>query len=352
MSALLTSTVIVIVTAAGFAAALLWRRWIETTGELRDEARRLAVARNDELLRLTRLTDGLAGMRDFEQLRRCLAVELAPVMGTEPYCIVAWTNGRAVLLAGTPTEPAGVIPADLTNSPESAWDCFPLTGSGQPVGLMAVGRRAGGLTPDARRTLGLVASLIASAVRNVELLTRARAASMIDPLTGCLTRQFGLEALAREMSRMRRSAAVVCVAMLDLDRFKCLNDTHGHPAGDRALAAVGRILKEGLRASDIACRYGGDEFLIILPDTTPAGAARAIDNLRLRISNIGMESDMMAFDFTASVGIAAVESADDDPGAVVARADAVMYDNKRNQAAAIQATSAAISGRGVPSAVR
>jgi diguanylate cyclase (GGDEF)-like protein len=349
MRPLLTSAVVVVVTAVGFVVAILWRRWVDAAEEFRDEVRRLDAARSEELTMMTRLADGLAGMRDFDQLRRWLAAEVAPLMGTEPYWILAWANGRALLLAGTPTEPGGAIPADLTSKPQS-WECFPLIASGQPVGLLAACRPIDGLSEDARRTLGLLASLIASAVRNIQLLTRARALSMIDPLTGCLTRQFGLEALSREMSRMRRGQAVVCVAMLDLDGFKRLNDTHGHAAGDRALAMVGRVLKEGLRASDIACRYGGDEFLIVLPDTTPSGATRAIDNLRRRISNISAESGVASFEFSASAGITSVESGEEDTAAIVARADAAMYRNKRNQAAAVQAPPIPVPSLGVPSA--
>jgi diguanylate cyclase (GGDEF)-like protein len=109
-------------------------------------------------------------------------------------------------------------------------------------------------------------------------------------------------------------------------------------------------LKEGLRASDIACRYGGDEFLIVLPDTTPSGATRAIDNLRRRISNISAESGVASFEFSASAGITSVESGEEDTAAIVARADAAMYRNKRNQAAAVQAPPIPVPSLGVPSA--
>lgn len=342
MRPLLASAVVVVVTTVGFVIAILWRRWIATHAEYRDEIERLYEARAEDLALLARLTDGLAGMRDFEQLKRWLAAELPSLMGSEPYWIIAWANGRALLLAGTPIEPGGVIPADLTGKAQ-AWECFPLVVGGRPLGLMGLCRPADGLPEDARRTLGLLASLIASAVRNIQLLTRARALSMIDPLTGCLTRQFGVEALSREMRRMRRGHTVVCAAMLDLDRFKRLNDTHGHAAGDRALAMVGRVLKEGLRVTDIACRYGGDEFLIVLPDTTLSGALRAVENIRRRITNMPIETGMAALELAASVGVIAVDSGEEDPSAVVARADAAMYANKRSGSHAAGLSPAAVS---------
>jgi diguanylate cyclase (GGDEF)-like protein len=155
---------------------------------------------------------------------------------------------------------------------------------------------------------------------------------MIDPLTRCLMRQFGVEALSREMRRMRRSQSALCVAILDLDHFKELNDAHGHPVGDRALAMVGRVLKDGLRASDIACRYGGDEFLIVLPETSLNGAVRALENLRRRIGATTVDGSEGEASVTvaATVGITAVEPAEEDPALPIARADATMYEAKRS----------------------
>jgi diguanylate cyclase (GGDEF)-like protein len=195
--------------------------------------------------------------------------------------------------------------------------------------MMGARRPPGGLTDEKRRVLGFLSTLIALAIRNIQEFNQARDLSMVDPLTRCLTRQFGIDALSREMRRMRRGQTALCVAILDLDRFKTLNDTHGHPAGDRALAVVGRVLKEGLRASDVACRYGGDEFLIVLPETSLAGALRAVENIRRRISATWIETTAEPIAMSASVGVTVVEPGEEDPAVPITRADSGMYEAKR-----------------------
>lgn len=95
------------------------------------------------------------------------------------------------------------------------------------------------------------------------------------------------------------------------------------------LAMVGRVLKEGLRSTDIACRYGGDEFLILLPETSLAGAVHAVENLRRRIATTPIDVPGGPLSVSASVGVTAVEATEEDPSAPIARADAAMYDAKR-----------------------
>lgn len=195
--------------------------------------------------------------------------------------------------------------------------------------MMGVKQLPGGFTDDQRATLTAVATLLATAVKNVQLVTRVRELSMIDPLTRCLMRQFGVEALSRELRRMRRAQSALCVAILDVDHFKQLNDTHGHPTGDRALATVGRLLKEGLRASDIFSRHGGDEFLIVLPETAVAGAVQAVNNLRRRIGATEIDTAAGPIQLSVSVGVTDVEVFEEDPARPIARADAAMYEAKR-----------------------
>ncbi|MBE0411846.1 MAG: GGDEF domain-containing protein, partial [Anaerolineales bacterium] len=98
-------------------------------------------------------------------------------------------------------------------------------------------------------------------------------------LTGLYNRRFMEEILERELSRAQRQNTSLCVAMLDIKNFKCINDTFGHAAGDALLAELGRILLENMRKSDIACCYGGDEFVLILPDST-------LDNANHRVQQI------------------------------------------------------------------
>jgi diguanylate cyclase (GGDEF)-like protein/PAS domain S-box-containing protein len=95
-----------------------------------------------------------------------------------------------------------------------------------------------------------------------------------DPLTGLFNRRYLEETLDREVARATRAQSTLGVVMLDLDKFKLLNDTFGHTAGDTALREVGHLLRENVRAGDVACRYGGDEFVVVMPDTSLENAGR------------------------------------------------------------------------------
>ena len=117
--------------------------------------------------------------------------------------------------------------------------------------------------------------------------------------------------------------------MLDLDHFKAVNDLHGHLCGDQVLVGVGRILRETLRVSDDRCRYGGEEFLLVLPDTTAEGAARVAENLRVRFARTPVLCARGAVRFTASLGVAQALPGESDVNAVLGRADAALYAAKK-----------------------
>jgi diguanylate cyclase (GGDEF)-like protein len=152
---------------------------------------------------------------------------------------------------------------------------------------------------------------------------------MVDPLTGCLLRHYGLATLATEMRRARRSGLPLSVLMFDLDDFKELNDRYGHLAGDQALVIVGRLLKETLRVSDMRCRYGGEEFLVVLPETSMPGALRAAENLKTKFEKAALPVAGDHVVVTASFGVTEVTPADAQATAVLARADAALYEAKR-----------------------
>ena len=121
-------------------------------------------------------------------------------------------------------------------------------------------------------------------------LTKAfqAAISDIDPLTGAQTRQVMQRDLKREIVRARRSGTPVSIALADIDHFKSINDTYGHGAGDQILAAVSTLLIDNLRPYDSVYRYGGEEFLICLPDTGPEEARRVLNRVRVRIAKDGL----------------------------------------------------------------
>lgn len=146
-----------------------------------------------------------------------------------------------------------------------------------------------------------------------------------DALTGLLNRREGFRRMTAECSRARRSGLPLCVMMLDIDHFKAINDTWGHLTGDKVLGVLADILKKTLRMSDIVCRYGGEEFLAVLPETSRDNLEILAERLRSTVESHGFETEVgKRLHVTVSVGIAAgygEETCDQ----FVARADAALY---------------------------
>lgn len=154
--------------------------------------------------------------------------------------------------------------------------------------------------------------------------------SVRDGLTRLFNRRYLEDCLYHEFDRVRRYGGQLSVIILDIDFFKEINDTHGHPAGDAVLIHLAGILKENLRASDIAGRYGGEEFAILLPNTDPAGAARLTERIRHCIATQAPENEAANLRFTVSVGIAGLTDAVADPEALIKNADLALYYAKEN----------------------
>ena len=156
--------------------------------------------------------------------------------------------------------------------------------------------------------------------QNVEL----RALSATDALTGLPHHTAWQRAVEREFARARRYNQPAAVLMLDLDHFKAINDVHGHATGDAVLRAVGEILSQLLRAQDVAGRYGGEEFGLLLPGTTQAGAEAIAERIRARLDSRVMIPEH-GLRVTTSIGCAALEPRDASATAWIARADRALY---------------------------
>ena len=148
--------------------------------------------------------------------------------------------------------------------------------------------------------------------------------STIDGLTRLMNRVNWEQAVATEFQRCRRIGHSSAVLMLDIDHFKAVNDVHGHPVGDAALRAVAAILRDSLRMHDIAGRYGGEEFGIVLPGIDASGAAAIAERIRRKVESSVVEA-RRSVRVTASIGYAALGDDDHDPGAWIARADRALY---------------------------
>lgn len=149
-----------------------------------------------------------------------------------------------------------------------------------------------------------------------------------DKLTGSLNRRGLDEVLDRELARSARRKAPLCVALLDLDDFKRLNDTYGHSAGDEVLIHLVRVIKETLRTMDVIGRFGGEEFMVVLPDTTLESAAQTITRLQRELTKriFMWENAKLLITFSAGV---ALRAADEDQASLIKRADEALYKAKR-----------------------
>jgi diguanylate cyclase (GGDEF)-like protein len=178
------------------------------------------------------------------------------------------------------------------------------------------------------------AALLAGALKNAELFEVVHENSVRDSLTGCFNRQHAMEILDVELRRARRTKQALSLMILDLDHFKAINDRHGHLCGDAALSSVGLRMQAVLRASDVKCRYGGEEFLLLLPETTLAGAEHVAEVLRHDLEKHPVKwhkqgRDAAEVRITASIGVTTVVPGEVDPIAVIARADAALYQAKK-----------------------
>jgi diguanylate cyclase (GGDEF)-like protein len=151
--------------------------------------------------------------------------------------------------------------------------------------------------------------------------------SAIDALTGLYNRTFFFVALEREIARSERSGRGFCLIMLDLDELKAVNDRHGHHAGDAVLRAVAENVKSGIRRIDVAARYGGDEFVALLPETDPTGGWVLAEKIRLGVA----EGDVAGVETkpTVSVGVVSYPTDGRTPDALMLSADRAMYASKR-----------------------
>lgn len=197
--------------------------------------------------------------------------------------------------------------------------CVPLTARGEVIGAMtATSDVPGAFTPTHQALLQFVSTTIALDLQNVRLMRVA----VTDPLTGVFNRRFMNEQLPIEIERARATGEPLAICMLDLDRFKAVNDTYGHAAGDAVLAEVARRLRNALRGGDKVVRFGGEEFVLILPRADAERAIEIAERVRERVRAAPVQlADGGALLITTSVGVAPLDGATSDgaPGERVAR---------------------------------
>ena len=206
--------------------------------------------------------------------------------------------------------------------------CLPLSAQGTQIGMLHVSGPTHTLDHGEAidELLGQLAEQLGLAIANLQLRETLRTQSLRDPLTGLFNRRYLEENLARELTRCERRGLPLSVLMLDVDHFKRFNDTHGHAAGDALLSQVGRLLEVGVRSEDIPCRYGGEEFTIVMPELDAAGACARAEQIRREVERTTVQHlGQTLGPVTMSIGIATYPADGDSPAVLLQMADATLY---------------------------
>jgi diguanylate cyclase (GGDEF)-like protein len=171
-------------------------------------------------------------------------------------------------------------------------------------------------------------------VRNFQRLRQSRdqmeRMASTDALTGLLLRRSFLERFQAEVGRAQRENSPLSIAILDLDHFKRVNDTYGHPVGDLVLKVFAQTLRDQLRGSDIAGRWGGEEFVVLLPDTPVDAAVGVLERVRLAIAEKTFPAPADNLRVTMSAGVVLFNGSITDPEAIVGMADTALYTAKES----------------------
>jgi diguanylate cyclase (GGDEF)-like protein len=207
-----------------------------------------------------------------------------------------------------------------------------MAGQRETMGVIHLLTAAANHEPDdledgpARQLAITVAAQLSMAFANLSLRDSLREMSIRDPLTGLFNRRYMEESLNRELSLASRNSTELGIVVIDVDHFKAFNDTYGHDAGDAILQAVGDLLTRYSRTSDIACRFGGEEFILILPNCTLADAQLRADELRRRVAALRVPYRHIELSGpTISCGVAGFPHNGVTPDGLIHTADRAMY---------------------------
>jgi diguanylate cyclase (GGDEF)-like protein len=204
--------------------------------------------------------------------------------------------------------------------------CIPLSAGGKTIGLLHVS----GHIEQVSAFAASVAEHLGLALSNLILRADLRQLSIHDPLTGLHNRRYMEESLETEIHRAERKGHTIGVIMIDIDHFKAFNDGYGHAAGDEMLRSIGDLVQANLRAGDIACRYGGEELVLILPEAGVDVAAHRAEDMRLRARALSvMYGEIKLPPVTLSLGVAVYPGHGLARDELLAAADGALYAAKQ-----------------------
>ncbi len=252
--------------------------------------------------------------------------------GTQPHFAPdecwALRRGRAHVVDDPRTQ---IRCAHILPAMETASLCLPLMAERQTLGVLHLRAHEATPWPEAKLQLArTVSEQISLALFNLELQATLRNQSVRDPLTGLFNRRYMEESLARELSRAERQKHQVAMIMFDGDHFKRFNDTFGHDAGDLVLKEIAQVLQSKSRKMDIACRYGGEEFLLILPNCPLDIAVQRAEQLRTAVRELALTHEGQRLgQITLSLGVACYPDHANSGEALVRITDSFLYQAKK-----------------------
>ncbi len=224
----------------------------------------------------------------------------------------------------------GLLCKHLPHPSPEGYLCVPMMAQSEALGVLYLTQPANARLTEAKQRLAVtMAEHIAMALSNLRLHETLRSQSIRDPLTGLFNRRFMEESLSLELRRASRNQRPLGVIMLDLDRFKHFNDTYGHEAGDTLLRDLGTLLQTNIRGEDIACRYGGEEFTLILPEGNADVIQQRAQALREAIKRLDvLHRGQPLGRIAASLGVAIFPEHGRTGTALLQAADAALYQSK------------------------
>ena len=202
-------------------------------------------------------------------------------------------------------------------------NCFvvPLQGRNKLLGYFVIR----GMDPSDRETLEILAQQFSLALRRIRLYQDQERLSITDSLTELYTRRYILERLEEELRRSQQRKIHLTLLMVDVDYFKNINDQHGHLVGDQILREIAGIVRQNIREIDIAGRFGGEEFAVVLPDTDEQGAQYAAERIRQAVEKSHIKAYDVIVSVTVSVGAATYPEDDQDADQLIENADGALY---------------------------
>ncbi len=239
----------------------------------------------------------------------------------------ALRRGRMHLVESTDT---GLLCTHLQRPIPPAYLCIPLIAQGESLGVFYLSGTsgAGGLETKQRLALNM-ADQLGLAVANLKLRETLRNQSIRDPLTGLYNRRYLEATLERELHRVARSGGTLGVIVIDLDHFKQFNDTFGHEVGDLLLRELGRLLRSSVRGGDVPCRYGGEEFVLVLPEASASAALERAERLREAVKQLHLTPRGQSIgSVTLSAGVAAFPEHGQTGELLLQAADSALYGAK------------------------